>query len=135
MITIKKQLVLSIRGTLSAKDVLTDLCATAEDFDTFESESENGENGRIAGAVAGESQPLRKNKIRSRAHYGMIEAARSVSRMTQLKIAKELASSGDTLVIVGHSLVSFEPALFSGSSIKSLFHIIQTNIYTYIYIY
>lgn len=84
---------------------MTDLCATAEEFYTLEDEHELGlkENG----AVADQNdvrRPVRKNRYRSRAHYGMVEAARSVSRMTQLTIAKELANSGDTLVIVGHSL-------------------------------
>jgi len=89
--TAKKKLVLCIRGTLSAKDVLTDLCCTAENFS-----GTNDEKGF-------------KNKFQSnyeaRAHHGMLEGARGVAERAQETIAVELAANPDfQLVLVGHSL-------------------------------
>ena len=80
-------MVLSIRGTLSARDVLTDLCCTAEDF-----------------LAHGEKDGFR-TEIKSRAHHGMLEGARGVAEATQEIIKSELrANPGYDLVIVGHSL-------------------------------
>ena len=75
-----KKLVLAIRGTLSARDVLTDLCAAAETYET-------GCEGK------------------HRAHHGMLQAARGVATETAVSIDAELAINPDySLVLVGHSL-------------------------------
>lgn len=75
-----KRLVLAIRGTLSARDVLTDLCAAAETYET-------GCEGL------------------HRAHHGMLQAARGVATETAASIDDELALNPDySLVLVGHSL-------------------------------
>jgi hypothetical protein len=75
-----KKLVLAIRGTLSARDVLTDLCATGESFET-------GCEGK------------------HRAHHGMLESARGVAKETRDIVKVELEENPDySLVIVGHSL-------------------------------
>jgi hypothetical protein len=76
----QKKIVLCIRGTLSARDVLTDLCCTGEEFET---------------GVPG----LHK------AHHGMLEAARGVAEEALEVVAAELqAQSEYSLVLVGHSL-------------------------------
>mmetsp|Transcript_23876 Transcript_23876/g.36106 ORF Transcript_23876/g.36106 Transcript_23876/m.36106 type:complete len:402 (+) Transcript_23876:553-1758(+) len=75
-----RKIVLSIRGTFSARDVLTDLCASAETFET-------GRRGK------------------HRAHHGMLEAAISLATETKETVEKELhANPGYSLVLVGHSL-------------------------------
>jgi hypothetical protein len=75
-----KKLVLAIRGTLSARDVLTDLCATAETFETG-------------------------CKRKHRAHHGMLEAARGVAKETEDVVNAELKANPDySLVLVGHSM-------------------------------
>eukprot|EP00546_Thalassionema_frauenfeldii_P001250 CAMPEP_0178932860 /NCGR_PEP_ID=MMETSP0786-20121207/22894_1 /TAXON_ID=186022 /ORGANISM="Thalassionema frauenfeldii, Strain CCMP 1798" /LENGTH=267 /DNA_ID=CAMNT_0020610283 /DNA_START=264 /DNA_END=1067 /DNA_ORIENTATION=- len=75
-----KKIVLSIRGTFSARDVLTDLCASAETFET-------GHRGK------------------HRAHQGMLEAAVSLAAETKDTVDQELrANPGYSLVLVGHSL-------------------------------
>jgi hypothetical protein len=75
----RKRLVLSIRGTWSPHDVLTDLCCTPEDY------------------IVGKRQ--------HQAHNGMLEAARGVDSMAQELIAQELEEHPDySLLLVGHSL-------------------------------
>ena len=75
-----KKVVLAIRGTLSARDVLTDLCASAENF-------EAGCEGQ------------------HRAHHGMLEAAKRVANATGEAVSAELDANPDySLVLVGHSL-------------------------------
>jgi hypothetical protein len=74
-----KRLVLSIRGTWSPHDVLTDLSCTPENYTV--------------------------GKRQHQAHNGMLEAARGVASMAQELIAQELDEHPDySLVIVGHSL-------------------------------
>lgn len=76
----QKKIVLCIRGTLSANDVLTDLCCTGEVFET---------------GVKG----IHKS------HHGMLEAARGVAEVAQQYVADELDAHPDySLVLVGHSL-------------------------------
>jgi len=85
----RRKLVLCIRGTLSARDVLTDLCCTAEDFVPHGYHENN----------SGETQHV------SRAHHGMLEAARAVDRMTRRTVAAQMSANPDYgLVLVGHSL-------------------------------
>ena len=100
----RKHIVLCIRGTLSVRDLLTDLCCTAEDFLTHDASSNinqqsfNEEEGGI-------DLTKIRSKYKARAHQGMLEAARGVSKMTRKIIAAELAANPEyKLVIVGHSL-------------------------------
>jgi len=84
----RQKLILSIRGTLSVEDILTDLCCTAEDVSTLTQDS------------AEESKTCE-----SRAHRGMVAAALGVSKGVGDLIASELASNPHyNLIIVGHSL-------------------------------
>jgi Lipase (class 3) len=87
----RKKLVVGIRGTWSAKDLLTDLCCTPEEYHVSSS-SLSSINGDAT---------LRTHK----AHRGMLEAARGVDVLARDVIAKELkADPSLSLVIVGHSL-------------------------------
>lgn len=95
--TKRKTLVLSIRGSLSPRDILTDLCASCEDF-FVEDDTDIGEIGSNTTTTP---PPL----IRGRAHKGMVDAARQISLLTGGIITDELATNPDyTLIIVGHSL-------------------------------
>ena len=74
-----KRLVLSIRGTWSPRDILTDLCCTGEDFET----------------PSGTKH----------AHHGMLEAARGIASDVKEAVQTFLNANNDyALVIVGHSL-------------------------------
>ena len=74
-----KTIVLCVRGTLSTRDVLTDLCCTAESFGTHN----------------------------DRAHQGMLHSARFVSEAAKEIVQKQMEENpGYTLVLVGHSLGS-----------------------------
>lgn len=95
----KKKIVLCIRGTLSPKDILTDLCCTAEDFLSHEEEQEAGQS------YSETTRSEFKAKYRARAHQGMVNAARGVANMTHELIRAELESNPEyNLVLVGHSL-------------------------------
>lgn len=75
----RRKLVLCIRGTWSARDLLTDLCCTGEDFDT----------------PSGTKH----------AHHGMLEGARGIASAIEEAVELELAANPDySLVVVGHSL-------------------------------
>ena len=69
----RKNIVLSIRGTLSPRDVLTDLCCNAEDFEC--------------------SCDDIRDDVLTRAHQGMIMAAKNIAKMTQSAIGKELQNN------------------------------------------
>jgi hypothetical protein len=95
--TKRKALVLSIRGSLSPRDILTDLCASCEDFFV----EDNTDIGEIYSNTTKLPPPL----IRGRAHKGMVDAARRIAGLTGRIITDELALNPDyTLIIVGHSL-------------------------------
>ena len=64
----QQSLVLCIRGTLSTRDVLTDLCCLAQSYD-----------------VAGVSEDGVLS-MKGRAHQGMLKAAKGVSRQVEQKI-------------------------------------------------
>lgn len=99
----KKKIVLCIRGTLSPKDFLTDLCCTAEEFATHEEEVREamGETASTVDLFRSSFRP----RYKASAHHGMLESARGVALSTRRLIASELASKPDyDLVIVGHSL-------------------------------
>ena len=99
----RKKIVLTIRGTLSAKDVLTDLCAIKEEFLTHEEEMQG-----MLNQTSITSDILRKtfrSKYESSAHQGMLQSSRGVAKATRKIIATELSAREDyDLVIVGHSL-------------------------------
>lgn len=96
----RRKIVLCIRGTLSPKDVLTDLCCTAEDFMSHEEEI------ALNMTSSESSRGFRKlYRTRARAHEGMLKSARGVANATHGLISSELASNPDyDLIIVGHSL-------------------------------
>lgn len=78
----RKRIVLCIRGTWSLRDILTDLCCTAQEFETI------GCGG-----------------VQHVAHQGMLEAARAVAETAKDTIASELMANPDfSLVVVGHSM-------------------------------
>jgi len=83
----QQSLVLCIRGTLSTRDVLTDLCCLAQSYDVA-NVSEDG-----------------VSSMKGRAHQGMLKAARGVSRQVEQKITSLLEQyTGYKIVLVGHSL-------------------------------
>eukprot|EP00980_Cylindrotheca_fusiformis_P018389 scaffold6052_cov118-Cylindrotheca_fusiformis.AAC.2 len=76
----RKRIILSIRGTWTAHDLLTDLCCTPEDYHVSLWRSH-------------------------RAHSGMLEAARNVGSLAKETIEQELKDHpGYSLLLVGHSL-------------------------------
>jgi hypothetical protein len=111
--TMRNTLVLGIRGTLSPRDVLTDLCASCENFliednpDVLLADEEPIVTGSesVFGSID-ESRTTDWGQVQfSRAHSGMVDAAKCVARMTAKIISEELHSDPSlSLVIVGHSL-------------------------------
>mmetsp|Transcript_10652 Transcript_10652/g.19114 ORF Transcript_10652/g.19114 Transcript_10652/m.19114 type:complete len:394 (+) Transcript_10652:1-1182(+) len=129
--TNRKAIVLSIRGSLSPRDILTDLCASSENFiveddptnyigsigeeeegqeDVGSTTKPNNTNDNDVGSAVSATTPITipttpPPLMVGRAHKGMVDAARSVARMTGKKITDELNAHPDySLVIVGHSL-------------------------------
>mmetsp|Transcript_8296 Transcript_8296/g.17707 ORF Transcript_8296/g.17707 Transcript_8296/m.17707 type:complete len:462 (-) Transcript_8296:39-1424(-) len=123
----RKAIVLSIRGSLSPRDILTDLCASSENFiveddptnyigsigeeeggdgsTTKQSNTNDNDAGSAISATTPITIPTPPPLMVGRAHKGMVDAARSVARMTGRIISDELNSHPDySLVIVGHSL-------------------------------
>ena len=111
----RNSIVLSIRGTLSPRDVLTDLCASCDNF-LIEDKPEE-EHAKDEDCTESDSESVMRDfddaiissdwgQIEfSRAHSGMVEGARGVARMTAKLISDELESNPNlSLVIVGHSL-------------------------------
>mmetsp|Transcript_15310 Transcript_15310/g.21845 ORF Transcript_15310/g.21845 Transcript_15310/m.21845 type:complete len:789 (-) Transcript_15310:107-2473(-) len=111
----RRKIVLCIRGTLTPRDVITDLCCTAEDFLPHDEENSNGFQGNIR---------LKRgfwSRDSSRAHYGMLESARKLASKCKKLIQSELALYPDFgLVIVGHSLGGGTAAIL-GSLWKNVF--------------
>jgi len=101
----RNAIVLGIRGSLSPRDILTDLCASSENF-IVEDDPELGDildkrNDNSTMTTTTAAPPV----IVGRAHKGMVDAARSVARMTGKTISDELDAHPDfSLVVVGHSL-------------------------------
>jgi len=102
--TTKQKIVLCIRGTLSATDILTNLCCTAENFFTHD----DAEILPDEDTPSNETNVFRKNislSYKARAHLGMLAAAKGIAKNTRKLIASELASNPNfDLVIIGHSL-------------------------------
>ena len=86
----RKALVLCVRGTWSARDVLTDLCCTAEEYE----------------APAPIPSSTGPSPQRYCAHHGMLEAAKAVADEMEDIIQSELNILGPEygLVLVGHSM-------------------------------
>ncbi len=97
--TKRKAIVLSIRGSLSPRDILTDLICSCENFLV----EDDLEIGGIFDVVSNATKP--PPLIVGRAHRGMVDAARSIAGMTGKIISDELDANPDySLIIVGHSL-------------------------------
>lgn len=126
----RKNIVLSIRGTLSPKDILTDLCATPDYFYAEELDNDGKAEmrkksllRRLFGAPKRETliSNVRDRKPSMRAHHGMIQGAREIAQIAQGIVAKELESNPDfSLVLVGHSLGGGTAAVL-GAMWKTLF--------------
>jgi len=92
----RKTLVLCIRGTWSAHDVLTDLCCTAEEY-----------QGPVGSTLSSSSSwsAAKDGERRFCAHKGMLEAAMAVAIEMEDIIEAELKANPDfSLVLVGHSM-------------------------------
>jgi hypothetical protein len=97
--TKRKTIVLSIRGSLSPRDILTDLICSCENFFV----EDDVEIGGIFDVASNATTP--PPLILGRAHKGMVDAARSIAGMTGKIISDELDANPDyALIIVGHSL-------------------------------
>lgn len=94
---------------MSPRDVLTDLCATCENF-FVEDKPDYAEIGNIqcdqnSSNDSSDAMHSTLPIMIGRAHKGMVDAAKAVARMTGKTITDELQSAEDyTLVLVGHSL-------------------------------
>jgi Lipase (class 3) len=102
-----KTLVLCIRGTRSAHDLLTDLCCTPQDFEHASWSNSSTTAKTLSSAIYYSAEDLytRATKRRRCGHYGMLEAARAVQNDSEAVIAKELEENPDyALVLVGHSM-------------------------------
>ena len=87
----RNNLVVGIRGTWSANDVLCDLCCTSEEYRV--SPNRNSSRRHL------------NRRTKYKAHHGMLEAARGVDDLLRDAVAKELeADPSLSLVLVGHSL-------------------------------
>ena len=108
--TNRKVIVLGIRGSLSPRDCLTDLCASCESF-LVEDVIGNiaTDDSRRAGGSSGDTNSNNNATIPplivAHGHKGMVHSARNVGRMTGKTISDELDKQEDySLVIVGHSM-------------------------------
>ena len=105
----RQNIVLSIRGTLSARDVLSDLCCTVDDFCIYNAPGSNHTSNHTFSTSSNTSNSSNTHSHShigySRAHHGMLESARGVELMTRSILEQEFKSHPDyNLVIVGHSL-------------------------------
>lgn len=105
----RKKIILSVRGTWSPRDVLTDLCAAAEDYDIFNRTglvSSSLESATFLQRTRQRGKKQSRGEERSpRAHQGMVESAKEIARATRDAIKNELEWNSEySLVIVGHSL-------------------------------
>ena len=92
----RKTIVLSVRGTWSPRDVLTDLCAVAQKYEIYQ--------GNVLETKKG-SKTKKGGRKQNFAHQGMVQSAREIAQMTNATIQAEMAQHSDyRLVIVGHSL-------------------------------
>jgi len=98
--TERKSIVLSVRGTWSPRDLLTDLCAVAQEYEVFRNATQPDKGQRTRG-----SRKRTVDAIRPQAHQGMVQSAREIAHTTNATIFMEMQKHPDySLVIVGHSL-------------------------------
>lgn len=111
--TKRKVIVLGIRGSLSPRDCLTDLCASCESFlveDVIGNIATDDDDDRRADGSSSSDTNSNNNAtipplIVAHGHKGMVHSARNVGRMTGKIISDELEKHEDfSLVIVGHSM-------------------------------
>ena len=104
--TERKTIVLSVRGTWSPRDLLTDLCAVAQEYEIYR------DNDAFLPKKATEPKPKQKRQrkqeaalVAPRAHQGMVKSAREIAQITNSTIQVEMKQNPEyRLVIVGHSL-------------------------------
>lgn len=97
-----KSIVLCIRGTWSAHDLLTNLCCTPQDFESALAVAKKLSSSLYYSA---EDLYIRATNRRRCGHHGMLEAARSVQKDSEAAISKALKENSNySLILVGHSL-------------------------------
>ena len=115
----RSAIVLSVRGTFSIDDLLTDLCATPENFHPTSSSSSSSRSKsprskkkkpmlqQVQKAISNLSDEV-QDTLHSRklsGHLGMLEAAQSLRDEVESVLEEEIeAHPGYSLVLVGHSL-------------------------------
>lgn len=103
--TERKTIVLSVRGTWSPRDLLTDLCAVAQEYEIY-----RGNNAFLPKKAKPTPKQKRQRKqevalVAPRAHQGMVKSAREIAQITNSTIQVEMKQNPEyRLVIVGHSL-------------------------------
>jgi len=104
----RKKIILSVRGTWSPRDLLTDLCATVEDYEICKNKGLVSEPSSFLQRRRRRNNGKKRSKGKGaspRAHQGMVESAREIARVTTDTIKNELEWNPDySLVIGGHSL-------------------------------
>ena len=106
----RQTLVLCVRGTWSARDLLTDLCCTIDEYGGGTHQSSL--NVTTSTNILQSSQKLAQSTNdgaftcpKFSAHHGMLEAAMAVALEVQDVIKKELKDNPEySLVLVGHSM-------------------------------
>lgn len=99
----QKAIVLSIRGTWSASDLLTDLCCSTS---VLPPSSSSSSKSAINNATAALKQWFRSNRHSTlEAHHGMVQAAVALRDSLQHRVEAALKKHPDhRLVLVGHSM-------------------------------
>jgi len=106
----KRAIVLAVRGTWSANDLLTDLCCLPQDF-----ECDPIPSNYTTTAARKLSTVFSKPRFERRCgHHGMLEAAKAVHSDVKDTLQREMNKHPDyALVLVGHSLGGGVAALLS----------------------
>ena len=90
---------------MSPRDILTDLCASCENFIVEDVIGDISATGDAGSCNTNSNNATIPPLLVGCGHKGMVDAARSVARMTAKTISDELDANQDyTLVIVGHSM-------------------------------
>lgn len=105
----RSSIVLSVRGTFSLDDVLTDLCFTPEEFSPTHQKSPSRKPflKKMKHAVSSLSDEFHDtiNKRKLSGHLGMLEAAQCLKDEVESILEDELEAHPEySLIIVGHSL-------------------------------
>ena len=97
----RRNVVLCVRGTLSGRDVLTDLCCEGEEFEPIPASTSTSATSRTKGWL---SRKKKRGKTLE-AHQGILNSARKVSDLALPIIQEQLCQNpGYSLVVCGHSL-------------------------------